>query len=423
MTDYSDVDPPEVVEYTRGGTGDSDVESPEDPSVEEGIESLLSSLRDGIEDSPLGGDDADRVTSAVDSVIATGLDGDEVDRLTYALETALAGMAESPTPPSPSSPPSRAPWNDSDEDEQRTIADLMRDILWVIRIAASTTRRAAGYSLRSGVRTGARMVRAAGASRSLEDFVAQSQEIAIEEMDRMGVDMGSEFKNGRKYGVDDKDTPTVAELRERGTRLLEMSADVEHSELIHPAYSDILDQLAPDEARILRFLATEGPQPAVNVRDVGWMPASSNLVAAGLSMVGTQAGCSHEDMTTAYLNNLERLGLVWFSDEPVDDVKRYQLVEAQPEVKEARDTSKRPKVIRRSIHLTPFGVDFCRVCLPLDFVSENASSVYTPPKDRVNRNETGESGGVPRSRNRRGLSNGTPDSVRNPHVDDHWEQS
>jgi hypothetical protein len=303
--------------------------------------------------------------------------------------------------------------------DRASLVDAVRDALWVARIAVATTRRAASYSLRSGVRTGARMLRAAGSARSLEDFVSESQKVAMEEMDRLGVDF-TEGDNPLRNG-EVEDAVTVTELRARGEHLLELSADVEHDETVHPAFPGILDQLAPDEARILRYLATEGPQPVVDVRDVGWMPITSELVGAGLSMVGTEAGCRYEDRTQAYLNNLQRLGLVWFSDEQVDNVRRYQLVEAQPKVMEARDECKRPRVVRRSIHLTPFGVDFCRVCLPLGGISDKASSVYHPPKDRTNGEWRG-SGGAPDEDEEGGMLEDEGDGgIRNPHLDDHWE--
>ena len=38
----------------------------------------------------------------------------------------------------------------------------------------------------------------------------------------------------------------------------------------------------------------------------------------------------------------------------------YQVVEAQPDVLAAMHSVKFAKVVRRSIHLTPFGEDFCR---------------------------------------------------------------
>ena len=83
-------------------------------------------------------------------------------------------------------------------------------------------------------------------------------------------------------------------------------------------------------------------------------------------MIGADAGCRRDERVAAYLNNLERLGLVWFSREPIDDPVAYQVLEAQPEVLEAMQDASRAKTVQRSIQLTPFGRDFCDVCLPLD---------------------------------------------------------
>ena len=154
-------------------------------------------------------------------------------------------------------------------------------------------------------------------------------------------------------------------LRDRGADLLSRSADVSYEEDAHPAYARILDELAPDEARILRFLQTDGSQPAVDVRTAKVPLLSSELVAPGLSMIGAGAGCRYVDRVPAYLNNLYRLGLIWFSREPLEDPLRYQVLEAQPEVLESmRSAGRGAKTVRRQILLTPFGRDFCRVCLP-----------------------------------------------------------
>jgi hypothetical protein len=155
-------------------------------------------------------------------------------------------------------------------------------------------------------------------------------------------------------------------LRERGAELLRRSADVRIADDTHPAYERILGDLAPDEGRILRLLASEGPQPAVDVRTARPLNIGSRLVAPGLSMIAEQAGCRHRDRTHAYLNNLYRLGLIWFSRERLEDPRRYQLLEAQPDVVGAMRQAGRATTMRRSIHLTPFGEDFCQVCLPLD---------------------------------------------------------
>ena len=116
---------------------------------------------------------------------------------------------------------------------------------------------------------------------------------------------------------------------------------------MHPAYERILGELTPDEARILRFLSNEGPQPTVDVRTNRPLGIGSELIEAGLSMIGRQAGVRHMARTNAYLNNLFRLGLVWFSREEVEP-SRYQVVEVQPEVQEAMAKAGRaPKTVRR----------------------------------------------------------------------------
>jgi hypothetical protein len=85
-----------------------------------------------------------------------------------------------------------------------------------------------------------------------------------------------------------------------------------------------------------------------------------------------EAGVRHHERVKSHLNNLYRLGLIWFSREQLEDQSRYQVLEAQPEVSEAMSEGGRARTIRRSIHLTPFGLDFCRTCLPLDTVEIDA---------------------------------------------------
>ena len=157
----------------------------------------------------------------------------------------------------------------------------------------------------------------------------------------------------------------AAALRRRGEDLLRRSADVSQREDLHPAYARILDNVSPDEARVLRLFATAGPQPAIDVRR--GLPLVSELVAPGINMIGAEAGCRYPERVPAYLNNLYRLGLLWFSRESLRDTNRYQVLEAQPEAIEAlRAAGRTARTVRRSINLTPFGSDFCEVCLPLD---------------------------------------------------------
>ncbi|MFT4083010.1 MAG: Abi-alpha family protein [Nocardioides sp.] len=172
-----------------------------------------------------------------------------------------------------------------------------------------------------------------------------------------------------------------ADLRRRGADLLERSRDVWSDESGHPAYARILDELAPDEARILLLLLQGGPQPSVDVRTGGPVGlVSSQLVAPGLSMIGARAGVRYGDRVPAYLNNLFRLGLVWFSKEALRDSEEYQVLEAQPDVLAALHAVKFAKVVRRSVHLTPFGEGFCRATLVEPDVASEEFPQHSSPE-------------------------------------------
>jgi hypothetical protein len=156
-------------------------------------------------------------------------------------------------------------------------------------------------------------------------------------------------------------------LRARGQELLDLSRDVHYEECAHPAYERLMESLAPDEARILRLLLFKGPQPAVDVRSGGPLGLiQSRLLAPGLNMIGARAGCRYVERVPSYLSNLHRLGMIWFARETLRDPERYQVLEAQPDVLEAMHSVRYAKIVRRSIHLTPFGEDFCRAALVED---------------------------------------------------------
>jgi Abortive infection alpha len=157
---------------------------------------------------------------------------------------------------------------------------------------------------------------------------------------------------------------TTPSLRVRGAELLRSSADLDAEDGEHPAFARVVAELAPDEGRILRLLATDGPQPTIDVRSANLIGVGSQLVAQGINLIGTEAGCLHPDRVPLYLSNLDRLGLIWFPKDPIDNPQRYQVLEAQPDAMEAIKRAGRAKTMHRSVALTAFGQDFCRVVLP-----------------------------------------------------------
>ena len=287
-----------------------------------------------------------------------GLTPEDVERLRRGLETAareLTGPAISPA-------------------VDRGAADGERaDRFRLARLATAVTRRATGYSVESGLRAGTRLAYAAATAESAAALLASARAIALDELRRAGVDVGEERVAWPEASEDDpldRRPVTADRLRERGRRLLSRSAEVDRDESLHPAFPSILEALAADEARVLRLLATDGAQAYMDVRDRGYVPFGSRLVAEHMTMVGADAGCRQPERTPAYLQNLRRLGLVTFLEDPVDDLKRYQVLEAQPHIEAAREAARRPKTVYGRLRLTDLGVEFCTACLPVEVDAE-----------------------------------------------------
>jgi hypothetical protein len=242
---------------------------------------------------------------------------------------------------------------------------MMRAVPGLVRVASMSGWRILKWSVDTSVGTAMHILGAVASGESPARVIQETtSDLRSAARQALGVS-----EPAREAAVKDGNRDrgaTREELRARGAALLYDSADVRFTEPTHPAYKRILDELAPDEARILRFLAVEGPQPSVDVRTSRPLGTGSELVAGGLSMIGLQSGVRNLPQTHAYLNNLYRLGLIWFSREQVEDPGRYQVVEVQPEVAEAMKKARSSKTVRRSIHLTPFGEDFCQICLPTD---------------------------------------------------------
>ncbi|HEY1829082.1 MAG TPA: Abi-alpha family protein [Acidimicrobiales bacterium] len=248
-------------------------------------------------------------------------------------------------------------------DQSLSLDRVVRALPGMARLAALSGLHLAEWGLKTSLATSREVTRALAAGQLPTDMVQRAvrdlrdvgrQAFGLSALDRP-IDVRAH------HVVDELRT---VDLQARGAELLYQSADVWYAEDVHPAFARILDEMAPDEARILRFLCEAGPQPSIDIRT--WRPLGigSELVEAGLSMIGLRAGVRDLSRSSAYLNNLFRLGLIWFSREPVEPT-RYQVVEVQPDVAVAiKRAGRMARIVRRSINLTPFGEDFCRTCLP-----------------------------------------------------------
>lgn len=252
-------------------------------------------------------------------------------------------------------------------------------VLRPIRSAPSLLRAAPGLARVAAVSAWHVMSWSAGATIAGANYVAR-RAVDGESATAILQEAASDLRNvaWRALGLQEDMLPATSsdrsaarassqDLQRRGSDLLRRSNDVRIVEDTHPAFARILTEITPDEARILRFVYLDGPQPAIDIRTFRPLGIGSELVAAGMSMIAEHAGLRNMDRIDPYLTNLRRLGLIDFSREQVSNPTRYQVIEAQPKVVAALKTAGRaPKMIQRSIRLTTFGEEFVRTCLPLN---------------------------------------------------------
>ncbi len=288
----------------------------------------------------------------------------QVDTLSHPDETTAGtepALEHEPTPePEPTT-----------ETEQVVETSRSESLPEIARHAAGVWLKAAGWTAGTSLRVGNELRKIAtdpnGAQEAIEEVAKEMREVArdflgITELDAEVREMAPLLSTGLlKAG-----TASPEALRAQGEQLLREAADVGFDEGAHPAFARILTELSPDEARILRLMSIEGPQPMVDVRAHNLIGNGSQLIAQSLNMLGPKAGLRRRDRVPVYLTNLVRCNLVVLSSDPLDSPVQYQVLEAQPEVVSTTRDTVRAKIIRRSVYLTPLGQEFCEVCLPIN---------------------------------------------------------
>ncbi|WP_227979859.1 Abi-alpha family protein [Nocardia spumae] len=236
-------------------------------------------------------------------------------------------------------------------------AGPVRTTTGVVRVALSAVSEVASWSLGTAVGVTATVVRGSMAGHPPHRVLSQAGDHVRDSMRRaLGVDDARDSAAG---------APSAPSLRERGAELLRRSADVHGEDADHPAFARILSELAPDEARILRFLYLDGPQPALDIRTGRALSAGTQRIEVGMSLIGEAAALRYTDRAVTYLTNLRRLGLITVEGDQLDNPARYQLLESQPDVRRLLKRGFGTKVGYRSIALTSFGTEFTCACLPV----------------------------------------------------------
>ena len=160
-------------------------------------------------------------------------------------------------------------------------------------------------------------------------------------------------------------------LRELYANLLATSMDAKTAKEAHPAFVEIISQMTPDEARIVKLFAAPRAYPVITIRaEMKEGKGEGGVdVLAHFSLLGYEAGCLHPELTASYLDNLCRLGLAEIPPlftytthsiyEPLENHPQVLGLIAEIEKSENRN----PNIIREGLKVTTLGRQFCEACV------------------------------------------------------------
>lgn len=160
------------------------------------------------------------------------------------------------------------------------------------------------------------------------------------------------------------------ELRDMYANLLANSMNKTIKNGVHPGFVEIIKQLCPDEAKILKYIYMNRYRiPTVDVRyekdDGSGFEALKNF-----SNLGEVIGCEIPFDIDKYFDNLNRLGLIEHAVfmASLTDKKYYEPLRNHKRVLETiNDAQKTPfknaKIVESFVSLTSYGTSFCYVCL------------------------------------------------------------
>jgi len=156
------------------------------------------------------------------------------------------------------------------------------------------------------------------------------------------------------------------ELREMYANLLVSSMNTDTKYQVHPSFVDIIKQLTPDEAKLLKKLSKENTFPLIDVQinlpDGGFQTTIHNFTNISEDV------CDCPSNIFSYLDNFERLKLIDIkNDKYFTNEDLYQPLKNHAIIKEVM-SRKLPEGYKNEIkkgifELTAFGKDFIRICL------------------------------------------------------------
>lgn len=158
------------------------------------------------------------------------------------------------------------------------------------------------------------------------------------------------------------------ELREMYANLLVSSMNVDTKNKVHPSFVDIIKQLTPDEAKLLRSIKGEVSYiPLVDLQvqlgpNRGFVSILRNFTNQGDGV------CENPQNICAYIENLDRLKLVCIlEDTHLTNKSLYEPLENAPYLLAHKRISlaedQKFSIMQKAFYITSFGKSFIDTCI------------------------------------------------------------
>lgn len=150
--------------------------------------------------------------------------------------------------------------------------------------------------------------------------------------------------------------------------LLASSMNKSTESLVHPGFVEIIRNMSPDEAKIMKYSSKRGLQPMINVLQKRIHEGGARIVLEKHSQISYDSGCENHELCAPALVNLERLGLLELHEQgSISDKAVYESLESSEYVKSMIASVKSDSTIgeieRGYIAVTPLGALFSRICI------------------------------------------------------------
>lgn len=163
------------------------------------------------------------------------------------------------------------------------------------------------------------------------------------------------------------------ELRDMYANLLANSMNKVVKNGVHPGFVEIIKQLCPDEAKLIKYIHENRPNiPLLYLEAKKKSGASLMVSPVGFTNATYLSGCEYPANYQSYLENLMRLGLInCTSEEYLVDKSAYVQLKTHPLLIELKKQTENNRNVRKveyvegHLELTLFGRNFCDKCVQI----------------------------------------------------------